>query len=175
VEGSCEHGNKPSASIKCWEFLEWLHNGQLLKKGSAPWVSEWLSEWTTINLIQAKSVLLIMSAVICGSTEFRGATSAITVSSRVTKALLVSANSSERQMRDYYVSLYSLTCMKSLVDIVTWYIIHICHATQMTPRSSCLAMPLLKYATGNSSMLLARPPTRSSSCTLSATWKLSGT
>jgi hypothetical protein len=23
-------------SIKCWEFLEWLHNGQLLKKGSAP-------------------------------------------------------------------------------------------------------------------------------------------
>jgi hypothetical protein len=23
-------------SIKCWEVLEWLHNGQLLKKGSAP-------------------------------------------------------------------------------------------------------------------------------------------
>jgi hypothetical protein len=40
VEGSCEHGNEPSGSIKCWEVLEWLHNLQLLKKGSAPLVSE---------------------------------------------------------------------------------------------------------------------------------------
>jgi hypothetical protein len=22
VEGSCEHGNEPSGSIKCWEILE---------------------------------------------------------------------------------------------------------------------------------------------------------
>jgi hypothetical protein len=36
VEGSCEHGNEPSCSIKCWEYLEWLHNWQHLKKGSAP-------------------------------------------------------------------------------------------------------------------------------------------
>jgi hypothetical protein len=36
VEGSCEHGNKPAGSLKCWEVLEWLHNWQLLKKGSAP-------------------------------------------------------------------------------------------------------------------------------------------
>jgi hypothetical protein len=28
--------NEPSGSIKCWEFLEWLHNWQLLKKDSAP-------------------------------------------------------------------------------------------------------------------------------------------
>jgi hypothetical protein len=35
VEGSCEHGNEPSGSLKCWEFLEWLHNWQLLKKGPA--------------------------------------------------------------------------------------------------------------------------------------------
>jgi hypothetical protein len=35
VEGSCEHGNEPSGSIKCWEVLEWLHNWQLLKEGSA--------------------------------------------------------------------------------------------------------------------------------------------
>jgi hypothetical protein len=35
-EGSCEHGNEPSGFIKCWEVLEWLHNWQLLKKGSAP-------------------------------------------------------------------------------------------------------------------------------------------
>jgi hypothetical protein len=26
VEGSCEHGIEPSGSIKCWEFLEGLHN-----------------------------------------------------------------------------------------------------------------------------------------------------
>jgi hypothetical protein len=36
VEGSCERGNELSGSIKCWEVLEWLHNWQLLKKGSAP-------------------------------------------------------------------------------------------------------------------------------------------
>jgi hypothetical protein len=34
VEGSCEHSNEPSGSIKCWEILEWLHNWWLLKKGS---------------------------------------------------------------------------------------------------------------------------------------------
>jgi hypothetical protein len=36
VEGSCEHGNEPSGSIKRWEILEWLHNWRLLKKGLAP-------------------------------------------------------------------------------------------------------------------------------------------
>jgi hypothetical protein len=36
VEGSCEHGNEHSGSIKCCEVLEYLHNWQLLKKGSAP-------------------------------------------------------------------------------------------------------------------------------------------
>jgi hypothetical protein len=36
VEGSFEQGNEPSASIKCWEVLEWLHNWQLLRKGLAP-------------------------------------------------------------------------------------------------------------------------------------------
>jgi hypothetical protein len=35
VEGSCEHGNKSSGSIKCWEFLEELHNWRLLEKGSS--------------------------------------------------------------------------------------------------------------------------------------------
>jgi hypothetical protein len=24
--GSCEQGDEPSGSIKCWEVLEWLHN-----------------------------------------------------------------------------------------------------------------------------------------------------
>jgi hypothetical protein len=28
--------NEPSGSIKCWKVLEWLHNWQLVKKGSAP-------------------------------------------------------------------------------------------------------------------------------------------
>jgi hypothetical protein len=37
LEGSFEHGNEVSGSIKCWEVLEWLHNWRLLKKGSAPW------------------------------------------------------------------------------------------------------------------------------------------
>jgi hypothetical protein len=41
VEGSCEHSNEPSGSIKCWEVLEWLHNWQLLKKGSAPQISKY--------------------------------------------------------------------------------------------------------------------------------------
>jgi hypothetical protein len=27
---------KLSGSLKCWEVLEWLHNWQVLKKGSAP-------------------------------------------------------------------------------------------------------------------------------------------
>jgi hypothetical protein len=36
LAGSCEHGNEPSGSIKCWQVLEWLHNWQLLKMGSAP-------------------------------------------------------------------------------------------------------------------------------------------
>jgi hypothetical protein len=29
VEGSCEHGNEHSGSIKWWEVLEQLHNWQL--------------------------------------------------------------------------------------------------------------------------------------------------
>jgi hypothetical protein len=35
-QASCEHGDKLSGSLKCWEVPEWLHNWQLLKKGSAP-------------------------------------------------------------------------------------------------------------------------------------------
>jgi hypothetical protein len=30
-----EHGIEPSGSIKCCEVLEWLHNWQFLRKGSA--------------------------------------------------------------------------------------------------------------------------------------------
>jgi hypothetical protein len=40
VEGCCEHCKEPSGSIKCWGILEWLHNWQLLRKGSAPWVTK---------------------------------------------------------------------------------------------------------------------------------------
>jgi hypothetical protein len=36
--GSCEHGNEPSGSVKCWEVLEGPQNRRLLKKGSAPQV-----------------------------------------------------------------------------------------------------------------------------------------
>jgi hypothetical protein len=40
VAGSCEHGNEPSGSIKCGEFLDWLSDFQLLEEVSAPW--SWL-------------------------------------------------------------------------------------------------------------------------------------
>jgi hypothetical protein len=33
VVGSCEHGNEPLDSVKCWEFLKWL-----LKKNFPVWV-----------------------------------------------------------------------------------------------------------------------------------------
>jgi hypothetical protein len=36
VEGSCEHGNEHSHSIKCWEVLELLHNWQFLEYSSTP-------------------------------------------------------------------------------------------------------------------------------------------
>jgi hypothetical protein len=39
VEGSYEYGTEPSGSIKFWEVLEWQHNWQFLKKGSAPCIS----------------------------------------------------------------------------------------------------------------------------------------
>jgi hypothetical protein len=32
VEGFCEHGNKPSGCIKCWEVLEQLRDLRLLMK-----------------------------------------------------------------------------------------------------------------------------------------------
>jgi len=35
--GSCEHGNKPSGSIKRGEFLDYLSDCWLLKEDSAPW------------------------------------------------------------------------------------------------------------------------------------------
>jgi hypothetical protein len=34
VEGSWEHGNESSDSIKSLEVLEWLHDWRLFKKGS---------------------------------------------------------------------------------------------------------------------------------------------
>jgi hypothetical protein len=34
--GSCVHSDEPSGSLKWWEVPEWLHNWQLLRKGSAP-------------------------------------------------------------------------------------------------------------------------------------------
>jgi hypothetical protein len=45
VEGSCEHGNEPSGSIKYWEIL---HNWRLLKKGSSPW--DWLDVPSPVNV-----------------------------------------------------------------------------------------------------------------------------
>jgi hypothetical protein len=36
LESSCELGNEPSGSIKCWEAIEWLHNLWPLEWYSAP-------------------------------------------------------------------------------------------------------------------------------------------
>jgi hypothetical protein len=33
---SCERGDEPSVSIKCWETTEWLHNFWSLESYSAP-------------------------------------------------------------------------------------------------------------------------------------------
>jgi hypothetical protein len=35
VDSSCERGNEPSGSIKCWETTEWLHNWWPLEGSSA--------------------------------------------------------------------------------------------------------------------------------------------
>jgi len=37
VADTCECGNEPSGSIKCGEFLDWLHIGLLLKKDRVSW------------------------------------------------------------------------------------------------------------------------------------------
>jgi hypothetical protein len=37
VKGSCEHGDEPSGSIKCWEILEQLSDCWLLMKDIPPW------------------------------------------------------------------------------------------------------------------------------------------
>jgi hypothetical protein len=42
VEGSCEHGDEPSGSLKLLGVPEWLHDWQLLRKGSAPYISKYV-------------------------------------------------------------------------------------------------------------------------------------
>jgi hypothetical protein len=37
VAGCYEHGNEPSGSVKCREFLDYLKTDELLKKDSALW------------------------------------------------------------------------------------------------------------------------------------------
>jgi hypothetical protein len=52
VEGCCEHGNEPG-SIKCWKFLEWLHNLWLIEMVSALWVSEWVSKTQNVEMLRS--------------------------------------------------------------------------------------------------------------------------
>jgi hypothetical protein len=56
VESSCELGNEPSGSIKCWETIERLHNLWPLECYSAP---------------QLVVGLLIQGSVISGSNLYR--------------------------------------------------------------------------------------------------------
>jgi hypothetical protein len=37
VFGSCEHGNEPSGSVKCCEFLDWMSDCSLPTKPSVAW------------------------------------------------------------------------------------------------------------------------------------------
>jgi hypothetical protein len=39
VEGSYDHGNEPSASMKRWIFLEWLSDLGLLRRTQLPGMS----------------------------------------------------------------------------------------------------------------------------------------
>jgi hypothetical protein len=51
VESSCELGNEPSGSIKCWEYTEWMHN---------LWTLEWYSQIPRIlarQLLREKTAL----------------------------------------------------------------------------------------------------------------------
>ena len=45
VEGSFERGNELSVSIKLLEFIDWLMNCQLLKRGSAQRIN-WLQHYS---------------------------------------------------------------------------------------------------------------------------------
>jgi hypothetical protein len=65
VEGSCEHGNEPLDSIKCWEVLVWLQNRRLLKKGSAPSVNP-SEQWVLYILL----ALILKNMIIIIATNF---------------------------------------------------------------------------------------------------------
>jgi hypothetical protein len=64
VEGSCEHGDEPSGFVKCWEFLEWLHNWRLLKKGWGPEVKKKISLVCEAIDSEATAALLCQPRVI---------------------------------------------------------------------------------------------------------------
>ena len=44
MANACKCGNEPSGSVKCWEFIDQLQTGWLLKKDSAPWSEYGVSE-----------------------------------------------------------------------------------------------------------------------------------
>jgi hypothetical protein len=46
VGSSCEVGNEPSGSIKCWECTEWLHN-------------LWPLEWYSGLIVRSEAVTLL--------------------------------------------------------------------------------------------------------------------
>jgi hypothetical protein len=50
-EGSCEDGNEPSGSIKCWEILERLSSWRLLKKNPAPYCLLFVNFVSNRNLL----------------------------------------------------------------------------------------------------------------------------
>jgi hypothetical protein len=57
VESSCELGNEPSGSIKCWESTEWLHNLWPLEQHSAP--QGWLVSCVVFTFITGSKVVAL--------------------------------------------------------------------------------------------------------------------
>jgi hypothetical protein len=47
VEGSCEHGNEPSGSMKCWEILERFTTAGFSRRSQLQEVSQCLREMNT--------------------------------------------------------------------------------------------------------------------------------
>jgi hypothetical protein len=71
VEGSCEHGNKPSGSIKCWEALSRCKTGGLSTRAQLHGIS-WL-----VSIVSIMGVLItflcgyVKCSMLCKGNSFR--------------------------------------------------------------------------------------------------------
>jgi hypothetical protein len=67
VADSCEHGNGPSGSIKCWEFLERLSNCWLLTEDSG---STWYTELVVfMHILSDQNAIAIPRRITLGGSH----------------------------------------------------------------------------------------------------------